>query len=95
MIIPTTGRVLVEELDRDVSTESGIVLAGSGIKKENLSYGKVVLHKAPSDVFKIKLPKGTEVFYSRFSAMNIRDDKGKSYVVVPDMDIQAYQNDTK
>lgn len=90
MITPTTGRILVKKIDRkDASTDSGLLVPGQMLQEENLLYGEII---HPSDS---KFTKGQIVFYSRYSATNIFDEKGQQFQIVSDLDVMAVEdNDT-
>lgn len=83
-ITPTKGRLLVEKINRkDTATESGILMPSQTLQEENMMYGKVV----KGENFK----EGTYIFYSRYSATKVVDDKGKEYFIISADDVQAVE----
>jgi len=90
MIHPTEGRILVNKIDRETTTEGGILLPGQTLQEESLYYGEVISegHKT--------FPKGTKIFYSRYSATSVRDtEEAKKdigiYYIISDLDIMAVE----
>lgn len=86
MIIPTDGRILVKKLDReDISSESGVLLPTQTLMEESLLYGEVASegHK--------KFPKGTKIFYSRYSSTKVVDKDGVQYFLLSDLDVMAIE----
>ena len=89
---PTQGRILVKEIERkDLETSSGVFLPGQTLQEENLLYGEVIEHK-PTKESPETFISGQHVFYSRYSATSVRDSKGDKYLIVSDLDVQAYEN---
>jgi len=84
MIIPNTGRVLIKAVERkDALTESGITIPGTSTLTESMLYGEIMSENNES------FPKGSKVFYSRYSAMGVVDNDGNAYFIVSDQDILA------
>ena len=82
-ITPTTGRLLVSKINRkDTATASGILMPSETLQEENLIYGKVV---KGNQAFK----EGTTIFYSRYSATKVVDDKGKEFFIISADDVMA------
>ena len=85
-IQPTSGRILVEKVNRkDTATASGILMPSETLQEENLMYGKVVVG---NDIFKV----GITIFYSRYSATKVVDDKGKEYFIISADDVMAVED---
>ena len=81
-ITPTTGRLLVSKINRkDTATASGILMPSETLQEENLMYGNVV----KGESFK----EGTTIFYSRYSATKVVDDKGKEFFIISADDVMA------
>lgn len=100
MIVPNTNRVLVAKISEQEMSTSGIVLPGQLKAGENLFVGRVV-HAGDT-----KFSKDQVVYYSEYSAASITDmsdvlaKKGsrsdaKTYFVVAEDDIMAYEEQTK
>lgn len=84
-IQPTTGRLLVEKINRkDTATASGILMPSETLQEENLMYGRVV----KGEGFK----EGVTIFYSRYSATKVVDDKGKEYFIISADDVMAVED---
>lgn len=84
MIVPTKGRIIVKKIDKEETTDSGILLPTASLMEESLKYGEVT-----SSGHKL-FPKGTKVFYSRYSATKVYDAKTKETLyLVSDLDIMA------
>ena len=84
MIIPAKGRVLISKLTRkDVESAAGVLLPGQNLQEESLLYGEMM-----SDGEDHK--KGTKIWYSKYSATSVRDDKGKEFYLISELDIMAH-----
>lgn len=94
MIIPAVGRLLIKKIERkEIQAESGIFMPGQTLQEETLFYGEIVgLSGRPSPEFNGEFPYkiGDKVFYSRYSATKVVDDKGIEYLIVSDLDVMAY-----
>lgn len=90
MILPAEGRLLIKKLERDeAATDSGVLLPGTQLQEESLRYGEVV--SDGHSTFK----KGMKIFYSRYSATKVMDNKGNEFFIVSDLDVMAVDDDTK
>ena len=86
-ITPTTGRLLVTKINRkDTATEGGILMPSQTLQEENLVYGKIVKGNT-------EFKEGMHIFYSRYSATKVYDDKGKEYFIVSSDDVMATEYD--
>lgn len=97
MIIPAKGRILIKKIERkDIQAESGIFMPGQTLQEESLFYGEVVgLAKEASNEFgSFPYSIGDRVFYSRYSATKVVDDKGNDYLIVSDLDVMAHDTGT-
>lgn len=86
---PTKGRVLIKKLERDVvATDGGVLLPGQMLQEESLLYGEVIQEHQDNQT---QYGVGTKVFYSRYSSTLLRDEKGKPFYVVSDLDVMAVE----
>jgi chaperonin GroES len=90
-IKPLGDRVLVEPLDRDETTKSGIVLPDTA--KEKPQEGTVIAagsgrvdDKGQKHALEVK--KGNKVLYGKYSGTEIKIE-GKDYLIVSEKDILA------
>ena len=101
MICPKSHRVLISRIsNEDVKNANGIVLPGQLKAGENLFVGNIV---HPGDT---KFTKDQIVYYSEYSASSVTDmskvltkegtrAEAKTYYVVAEDDIMAYEEPTK
>lgn len=90
MIIPQHGRVLIRNVEKeDIEKMNGIYIPGNQIEEEDLLHGVV---ENDSEFY----AKGTKVFYSKFSAVTIKNSKDLKgrYHLVHQGDVLAI-DDTK
>lgn len=96
MIYPQPGRVLIKKLDREVKANGGILMPGSAIQEEGLLYGEIVRLASKNSSMELHgfmFSIGMKVFYSKYSAAMVSDDKGKTMYLVSDLDIMAHEED--
>ena len=96
MIYPQPGRVLIKKLDREVKANGGILMPGSAIQEEGLFYGEIIRLATQGDELELhgfRFKVGMKVFYSKYSAAMVSDDKGKTMYLVSDLDIMAHEED--
>lgn len=93
-IIPAEGRILLKKIERkEVLTKAGILLPGNTLQEENMLYGEVISHTPAitGSTYKLPLKKGSRIFYSRYSATLVVDNKGETFYVLSDLDVVAYE----
>lgn len=100
MIVPNSNRVLVQKISEQEMSTSGIVIPGQLKAGENLFVGRIV-HAGDT-----KFTEAQIVYYSEYSAASITDmsdvlakkgnrSEAKTYFVVAEDDIMAYEEQTK
>ncbi len=85
-IKPLGDRVVVEPLEAEAKTESGIIIPDSAKEKPN--QGKVVAVPAENDDNKITVSVGDIVLYGKYTGTEI-DLDGNSYLIMSEKDILA------
>ena len=92
-IEPVEYKVLIEPLDVDEKTESGIVLAKSITDKEKMAQVKGTLIDIGGNAFEDwngKVPKaGDGVYFAKYAGYVIKGIDGKEYRLANDKDISA------
>lgn len=89
-IKPLGDRVVIEPLEAEETTKSGIVLPGSAQEKPQMAE---VIEVGPGGTvdgkeIKMEVKKGDKVIYSKYAGTDIKLD-GKEYVIVRQSDILA------
>lgn len=94
MIYPTPGRILIKKLEREVKAGE-IFMPGSAIQEEGLLYGEIVRLPTKTQekltLHGVDYAVGMKVFYSKYSAAMVADEKGKSLYLVSDLDIMGIE----
>ena len=85
-LVPLGDRVVLEQLEAEETTKSGIVLPGQA--QEKPQQAKVVAVGPGTEEVKMEVKKGDEVIYSKYSGTNVKLE-GKEYVIVKQSDILA------
>jgi len=89
---PLADRVLIEVLEAEEQTKSGIVLPDTA--KEKPQQGKVLAvgegkSLENGEVKKLSVKKGNVVVFSKYAGTEVRDDEGKEYLILREDDILA------
>ncbi|OQA27402.1 MAG: 10 kDa chaperonin [Firmicutes bacterium ADurb.Bin354] len=85
-LVPLGDRVVLEQLEAEETTKSGIVLPEKS--QEKPQQAKVVAVGPGTEEVKMEVKKGDEVIYSKYSGTNVKLE-GKEYVIVKQSDILA------
>ncbi len=89
---PLADRVLIEVLEAEEKTKSGIVLPDTA--KEKPQQGKVLAVGdgkllENGEVKKLSVKKGDVVVFSKYAGTEVRDDEGNEYLILREDDILA------
>ena len=89
---PLADRVLIEVLEAEEKTKSGIVLPDTA--KEKPQQGKILAVGEGKllengEVKKLSVKKGDVVVFSKYAGTEVRDDEGKEYLILREDDILA------
>ncbi len=89
---PLGDRVLIEVLEAEEKTKSGIVLPDTA--KEKPQQGKILAVGEGKllengEVKKLSVKKGDVVVFSKYAGTEVRDDEGKEYLILREDDILA------
>ena len=83
-LVPLGDRVVLEQLEAEETTKSGIVLPGQS--KEKPQQAKVIAVGPGTEEVKMEVKVGQDVIYSKYSGSEIEIDKVK-YVILKQSDI--------
>lgn len=89
-LVPLLDKVVLQQLEAEETTKSGIILASSAQEKPQEA---VVVAVGPGGVVdgnevKMQVKKGQKVIYSKYSGTDVKID-GEEYVIVRQHDILA------
>lgn len=89
-LVPLLDRVVLEQLEAEEKTKSGIILASSAQEKPQEA---LVVAVGPGGVIdgkevKMQVKKGQKVIYSKYSGTDVKLE-GKDYIIVKQNDILA------
>lgn len=93
-IKPLGDRVVIQPLEAEETTKSGIVLPGTAQEKQQLAE---IIEVGPGGnvdgkEIKMEVKKGDKVIYSKYAGTDIKLD-GEEYVIVRQSDILATVNE--
>ena len=83
---PLGDRVVLQQLQAEETTKSGIVLPGQN--KEKPQQAKVIAVGPGTEEVKMEVKKGDEVIYSKYSGTEVKLED-EEYIVVKQSDILA------
>ena len=85
-LVPLGDRVVLQQLQAEETTKSGIVLPGQN--KEKPQQAKVIAVGPGTEEVKMEVKKGDEVIYSKYSGTEVKIGD-EEYIVVKQSDILA------
>ena len=85
-LVPLGDRVVLQQLQAEETTKSGIVLPGQN--KEKPQQAKVIAVGPGTEEVKMEVKKGDEVIYSKYSGTEVKIED-KDYIIVKQNDILA------
>ncbi|MBR1627688.1 MAG: co-chaperone GroES [Lachnospiraceae bacterium] len=93
-LTPLSDRVVLQQLEAEETTKSGIILASSAQEKPQEA---LVIEVGPGGVvdgkeIKMQVKKGQKVIYSKYSGTDVKLD-GEEYIIVRQDDILAIVED--
>ena len=86
-LVPLGDRVVLQQLQAEETTKSGIVLPGQN--KEKPQQAKVIAVGPGTEEVKMEVKKGDEVIYSKYSGTEVELDDKNKVIVVRQSDILA------
>ena len=85
-LVPLGDRVVLEQLEAEETTKSGIVLPGQS--KEKPQQAEVIAVGPGTEEVKMEVKKGDQVIYSKYSGTDVKLDDTE-YIIVKQSDILA------
>lgn len=85
-LVPLGDRVVLQQVEAEETTKSGIVLPGSA--KEKPQQAKVIAVGPGTEEVKMEVKEGDTVIYSKYAGTEVKLD-GEEYMVVKQSDILA------
>ena len=86
-LVPLGDRVVLQQLQAEETTKSGIVLPGQN--KEKPQQGEVVAVGPGTEDVKMQVKVGDKVIFSKYSGTDVKLDENEEYIIMKQDDILA------
>ena len=87
-LLAPINRLIIKEIEQDRKTSGGIILTDKAGDPESLARKGVVVHSGEDESGKMLLPVGTELYFGKFTGINIQVETEK-YVSILKTEIVA------